>query len=413
MAKKVLILCDAFAPPLYVTRVINLCKNLNQEEWEPTIIAEQFPGDDFNTDICKLHLMKYYNEKNKLSLMSKRIMHLLLNHKEKCFEKFIYSTVDIKSFDLILCSVFYLFPLQTAQRISQKHYIPLIIDIRDMTEQWGNQNKFYHPGLHLGYNLNFIKQIIEKRNIKLRNAAIAKADIVTTISPWHRDFLSKINPNTQLIYNGYDTTRFYHQAIKTDTFNINYTGKIYDFNIRNPHLLFQAINELHSEGKITPDTVKINWYIEPEITEELTQLTSKYSINEYNNIFQFVPQEQIPTILNEAAINLILINKVGDGGPYGIMTTKFFEALGVEKPILCISSDEDCLAQTIRYTQSGIATRKVNDVKNLIIEQLEIWKTNGHTHIETKNREIFTRQYQAKQFTELFNSLINKENQRN
>ncbi len=412
MAKKVLILCDTIAPPLFATRVMNLCKNLNQEEWEPTIIAERCPGVDFKTDICKLHQMKYYDESNKFSSTIKRAMHLIFEHKERCFEKFIYSTVDVKSFDLILCSGFYIFPLQTAQRIAQKNSLPLIIDIRDLAEQWGKTNKFLYPGKELGL-LSSLKQIIEKSKNRLRNDAIAKADIVTTISPWHRDFLSKINPNSQLIYNGYDTTRFYPQTIKTDTFNINYTGKIYDFNIRNPHLLFQAIKELHDEGKITPDTVKINWYIEEDAKEKLTELIEKYDIVGYNNISDFVPQEQIPTILNEASINLILTNKTGDDGPYGIMTTKFFEALGVEKPILCVRSDEESLAATIAYTQSGIAAITVDEVKNLIIEQLEIWKTNGHTHIEAKNREIFTRQYQATQFTELFNSLTDKKNNKN
>lgn len=412
MAKKVLILCDTIAPPLFATRVMNLCKNLNHEEWEPTIIAERCPGVDFKTDICKLHQMKYYNENNKFLSTIKRAMHLIFEHKERCFEKFIYSTVDVKSFDLILCSGFYIFPLQTAQRIAQKNSLPLIIDIRDLAEQWGKSNKFLYPGKELGL-LSSLKQIIEKSKNRLRNTAIAKADIVTTISPWHRDFLSKINPNTQLIYNGYDTTRFYHQAIKTDTFNINYTGKIYDFNIRNPHLLFQAIKELDREGRILPDIVKINWYIEEDVKEKLTELIEKYGIEGYNDIFDFIPQDQIPTILNKASINLILTNKTGDDGPYGIMTTKFFEALGVEKPILCVRSDEDCLAQTIANTQSGIAATEVDEVKEFILKQLKVWEANGYTHIETKNRELFTRQYQAKQFTEIFNSLTNKENQTN
>ena len=88
------------------------------------------------------------------------------------------------------------------------------------------------------------------------------------------------------------------------------------------------------------------------------------------------------------------------------MTTKFFEALGVEKPILCVRSDEECLAQTIKETESGLAATNVEEVKNFILHYYNQWQEQGYTHVNVKNKELFSRQNQALQFEKIFNSAI-------
>ena len=87
------------------------------------------------------------------------------------------------------------------------------------------------------------------------------------------------------------------------------------------------------------------------------------------------------------------------------MTTKFFEALGVEKPILCVRSDEECLAQVIQETESGLAATNVEEVKNFILYYYNQWQKQGYTHIKIKGKEQFTRQNQAKQFEKIFNQI--------
>ena len=86
------------------------------------------------------------------------------------------------------------------------------------------------------------------------------------------------------------------------------------------------------------------------------------------------------------------------------MTTKFFEALGVEKPVLCVPSDEECLAQVIKETNAGLAATSTEQIKTFILEKYAEWKQNGYTR-QKVNKEIkqqFTRQYQAKQFEQIF-----------
>ena len=85
------------------------------------------------------------------------------------------------------------------------------------------------------------------------------------------------------------------------------------------------------------------------------------------------------------------------------MTTKFFEALGVEKPILCVRSDEGCLAQVINETQSGLAATSVEEIKEFISTYYAQWEKQGYTRIDIKDKEKFTRQNQALQFEQIFN----------
>ena len=92
------------------------------------------------------------------------------------------------------------------------------------------------------------------------------------------------------------------------------------------------------------------------------------------------------------------------------MGTKFFEALGVEKPVLCVRSDEECLAQVIQETNAGLAGTNAEEVADFILDKYAEWKKNGFTH-QAVNQEVkkqFTRQYQAKQFEQILLKLIHE-----
>lgn len=405
MAKKILILTDPFDPPLYVPRINNLCKNLNKSKWEPHIFTEKVIDVNYTTNLYPLHQMPYYKSKNKLYWTYKWALHFLFQNKDIQLQKFIEANTNINNYDLIFCSSFNLFPLTTARRLASKYNKPLIIDLRDITEQWGKQVYFSHTISKFSALNNYIYKHVENINIKRRNKAILMADAITTISPWHLNFLKKINNNTHLIYNGYDNNIFTPQQINADTFDITYTGRIIDLQFRNPNLLLEAIHQLDIEKKISPDKVKLKWYIGNTQKNELHTLIQQYNIQPYNHFFEFIPNNEIPTLLNKSSINLILTTKSSDNGPHGIMTTKFFEALGVEKPILCVRSDEECLAQVIKETESGLAATCVDEVKKFILHYYDQWQKQGYTHVNIKNKEQFSRQKQALQFENIFNKV--------
>ena len=88
------------------------------------------------------------------------------------------------------------------------------------------------------------------------------------------------------------------------------------------------------------------------------------------------------------------------------MTTKFFEALGCEKPVLCTPSDEECLVQAIHETNAGIASSDPDEIKDFIMSKYHEWQTNGFTRQTVINKQQFSRQHQAEQFEQLFLSLL-------
>lgn len=190
------------------------------------------------------------------------------------------------------------------------------------------------------------------------------------------DFLHQFNKNVHLIYNGFDPVQFYTKDVVSDSFLITYIGKIYEF--QDISLVEQAIRELN-----LPD-VQLNLHTPDHNT---------------------IPITSVGTELRKSSMAVVLTNPSAKG----MMTTKFFEALGCEKPVLCVPSDEGCLAQTIKNTNAGIATSDIEEIKAFILEKYREWKTNGFTHQAVINKEQFSRQHQAEQFEQLFLELINKQ----
>ncbi len=400
--KKVLILCDAFIAPSYVPRVTNLCKNLLSSEWRPTLCSEQYPGENWGTNQYPAHLMSYYTKTTGLHWAVLYLLNTLFQYKDYRFERFITRKVNIKEFDAIICSTFNLFPLTTAHRISRKYNVPLLVDLRDIAEQWGKTAYLSPQRPQNSLTIAFSK-LTERINLRRRNRVLRHASAITSVSPWHKDFLSQFNTNTHLIYNGYDKTLFQHLDIEHPTFDINFSGRIYDFKSRNPELLLQTIREMHEQHLISPDEVRINWYIDNESHAPLRDLLQQYNVADYNHIHHYIPTTEVPHMLNTAAINLLLTNNTQN--QHGIVTTKIFEYIGVEKPILCIPNDHSLLEQIITETQSGIATDNVETIKQFILHWLKIWRKTHKTHINIKNHQQYTRQAQALQFIGILDNM--------
>ena len=124
----------------------------------------------------------------------------------------------------------------------------------------------------------------------------------------------------------------------------------------------------------------------------------------------YVPATQIPHILNSSSILLILTNKASQKGPKGTMTTKLFESFAVEKPVLCVRSDESYMEETIRKTETGIAAHTVKEVYGFILHYYLQWKEQGYTTINPNREaiETFSRKKQAEQFIRIFTKLTEK-----
>ena len=399
--RKILIVTDSF-PPNFAPRMGLLSYHLEKMGWDITIISEDNSEIHYNLPNLpkKVYRYNYQANASKTEYYLKSALNLIYDHKTNSFLNKFYKEIKNEYFDLVLCSTFNEFPLNLAYKISKKLNIPLLCDIRDLAEQFGS--KIYDTnGQTHNYLGRYFTNLLRKRRIQRRNYVLKKANAITTISPWHLDFIKRYNKNVYLIYNGFSEKDFIAKEVKSNSFNIVYTGRLLDLNTRNPELLFKAIEELKLEK------LRIVWYVDNTsreiISKELENYPITKSISEINNL---VSVSAIPNLLNESSIILVLTNKSTEDGPKGIMTTKFFEAIGVEKPVLCVRSDEGCLSQVIKETNAGLAATNVEEVKSFITQKYKEWENNGFTKQNIVSREKFSRENQAKQFVEIFNSLI-------
>lgn len=393
MNRRILILCEAIAPPAFSPRVITLIEWLQASGWQCVLITEECAEQNYNIDICPSYQMPVY----KHTLSDK-----LCWGKDKALYRFAKQMVDIRSFDLIFCSSYYYFPLYAAQLLAEEYHIAIAVDLRDIAEQWGDLDYFTRSITPLKKLNYLIGKIYERKQLRKRNKILRSANLVTSVSPWHQNILSQHNANTHLIYNGYDADAFVPKDIACDKFYITYLGKLYSTQLRDPRLLFEALRQLVEEQAINADLVRVLFHTDPRGMQEIQDLGNDYQITQLLDINGYIPREEILPVMHKSSILLVLTCQSTPTGTHGIMGTKFFENIGVEKPILCVRSDEECLAEAIRTTNAGLSATHVEEVKAFILEKYHEWQTHGYTHQPVINKEQFTRQDAAKRFEQLF-----------
>ena len=406
MSNRLLIISDAFNRPLYVPRITSLCKYLTRKGWEITILTEKLDSEDFQVPNTKFLAMPYYFG-NKLRRHLQWFCDKLWQRKDKCLFNYAQKQLDINQFDCILCSSFNVFPIQASFKIAKKAHKPLVIDLRDIAEQWGGASYMVNSMKSWKFIGKHLTSCYIDRTTKQRNKMLQQANAITTISSWHKNFLCQYNPQTQLIYNGYDPELYDHKAIKTTEFIISYIGRIYDLQSRDPKLLLQALSEIKQENQL-PNNIKLIFHIEDAFISTLQDLTKEYNLYEISNINGYIPRVEAIKLLERSGISVVLNENPDTCKVEGVMTTKFYESLGCEKPVLCIPSDNGELAQTIRKTNAGLASSDVNEIKSFILEKYQEWKANGYTHQNVIGKEAFSRQKQAEQFDQLFIQCINE-----
>jgi len=301
-----------------------------------------------------------------------------------------------------------LFVLQASFEIAKKWDLPLIVDLRDIREQ---KPLLVDRNISLKTMLfNHFDRSFERMVISLRNNIIKKAEAVISVSPWHVNFLSNFNKRTCLIYNGYDPEMFTPlKPVTVKKFLITYTGLIMKSEERDPSLLFQAVIKLDKCGIINDQQFRIHFYSPEKCRIHIEENCYYNLVKNYIDFFDYVDYLDVPRILNESSVCLVLTNRSGNNGTNGILTTKFFEYLGAERPVLCVKSDEGILAETIISSNIGIAARTVDEAEDYINDKWIEWKIKGYTTAEV-NREFkihFSRKTQAGQFIEIFERVLN------
>jgi glycosyltransferase involved in cell wall biosynthesis len=394
-----------------------LCKYLKINGWNPVVVTEFIDDNTFlflkgDTEVTYVQYYKKTGFAGQIEWGRIMFLDLFLDYKNKILYREALKQTAKHDFKLILCSSYRTFPLSAAEKLARQTGLSLIVDMRDIIEQYtGNEFIMHKIPKLLGLEKLMIRYF-RYRNLKERNIALRRAKAVTTVSTWHVSVLKQYSPNVHLIYNGYDPEFFFPLNTKEKKFCITYTGRILSTEMRNPDLLFKAVERLVSENVIHSGEFEINWFTDKKSESIIGNEVSKYPvIKDFMVYHGYVPATEIPGILNSASILLILTNKTGEKGPKGVMTTKFFEYLAIGKPILCVRGDESCLEEVMNKTKSGLSAHNAGEVYEFIKQHFEDWKSNKSAADLSDRKEIkkFSRKAHAAQFMVIFKQAIDNE----
>lgn len=150
---------------------------------------------------------------------------------------------------------------------------------------------------------------------------------------------------------------------------------------------------------------RLIWHVEQDMIIPTKKLMAEFHLSDICSIEGFIPRDDAALLLQKSSVSILLTNHPGEGQAKGVMTTKFFEALGCEKPVLCTPSDDGCLRDVINYTNAGIASSEVSDIKTFIMEKYREWEDHGFTIQNVSHKEDFSRRYQAKQFADIIRTV--------
>ncbi|MCL2400028.1 MAG: glycosyltransferase [Defluviitaleaceae bacterium] len=404
--KTVLIIANSF-PPSFNPRMGYLSKYIGEYGWNGIAVSllKDYDTNSFGFLSGYIPCTYIFKEKQKKNI-GQRIV-----HKVKKTLSFFFPTISIKwgdgkkmnihieellsknTIDIILCSTSRFFPLENAHKIAKKYKIPWVADLKDIYEQYIFAD-------------NIKNKLQKKINIIYRNRILKNANMVITVSNKHVEILSNYGINSRCIYNGADTDIFFPtKEHNFDIFKIVYTGRLFDPKVdRDISPIFSVIRQLSLNKDIDYKYFRIQFYTDFESQVIVNRLKDHFCIPEFVDCFDPVPAINIPNILNKSSIlTLFMSNK-----NTGILTTKLFEYLAVGRPILCIWSDEDAVEDIINNSNSGLAAKNEDEIKSFIMSKYNEWLKTGYTnsYINLDYIKNFTRKYNAQQFVELFNSIL-------
>lgn len=410
--KRVLILCDLF-PPAFGPRMGYLCKYLRPLGWEPVVVTERVPSGGFEmlSQTCEVHSVDFYPAKQawkrRLKWAAVQLLSLVWDYKNWKLKRVAQEVCKGKSFDVVLASTYRTFPLRAAASIAREKGWPLVVDLRDIVEQYAGSEFIAHRLPEVPLLKPWLISRFRQKSLRERNAALRRANAVTTVSPWHVSVLSRCHARVHLIYNGFDPAIFYPRRERTEQFVITYTGRLLSLAMRDPSLLFAGLRQLEAEHFLAPDICRVDWYVDDASWQLVRTEAEKWHVSPFMHRQAYAPAAAVPQILNRSSVLLLLTNRASGNGPKGIMTTKLFESLAVRKPILCVRNDEGVLEETLRETGAGCAASTVAEVCAFLKENFRAWQRDGYTQTAVRDVQIarFSRAEQAKQFVQLFESL--------
>ena len=273
-------------------------------------------------------------------------------------------------------------------RLSAKFKIPWVADFRDLPDPFLNQN--------------ILNQIWINRINRRREEYIKTCSSVVSVSDGLLKGVNLFVSRKCVIFNGYDE-RLHNTAkhnSKGKYFEIFYCGSIYKGR-RDPSSLFTAISVLLREKKHLRPFLKIKFVGIGNV--DFPEIKSLEISDTLEIIKDRVSYADSIRMMHQASLLIHLSHR----NESGIMTTKIFDYLAAQKPILSIPGDNDCVDELLRKTKAGVSLDDPNEIAKQIHHWFCLWM-DGKKMIDPNQLEIskYSRSHQSRQLSRVLDGII-------
>ncbi len=279
-----------------------------------------------------------------------------------------------RQFDVIYVSAPPFSALRVGARLSAASGVPWVAEFRDL---WTCNHAYDKPRWRL-----VLEKYWEDRLLK-------SASALTTVSPPLSDKLARHGLPVWVVRNGYDPDDLNfieHPNVLADKTEllIVYTGSIYP-----EHYDIETFCEGLALFSSTARRARVK--VVGRNVASLVEAAVRYGVLSLFDVSTTVPRVEALGLQKAADVLLMFL---WQGGEEGVYTTKFFEYVGAERPMLAIGKNDNDVGQWIHSSSLG----KVVGTPREVAEQLTNWhqqKLTGDLQVAvTTSRSEFARDKQ-------------------
>ena len=247
--------------------------------------------------------------------------------------------------------------------LSNKFQIPWIADYRD---DWTTSEIIQPKGK--------FESIIHRLQQKSEQKWVGTASLITSVSPVYTDRISQfVKVPGETILNGFDELLPKIASEDNQSFVIVYNGTLYDTQDLEGFIraVIRCIGLFRNKINIQIQFPGVCY--DPNQERRLNAL-----IQGYESFFLLtprIPKEEVIYLQQRADLLLMLTHR----GQKGIPSSKLYEYLALQKPIICYPSDNDIVEQILVNTGVGV----IADSEKLLFD-----KTNEFIRLKLNGKQI-------------------------
>ncbi|MFA7676889.1 MAG: glycosyltransferase [Candidatus Omnitrophota bacterium] len=276
--------------------------------------------------------------------------------------------------------------LAIADKVSRQMRIPWLADFRDAYQ----------------FTDTVVSKIMRPNRLFYEKRIVKSASIITSVSEGFSQSLENRHMRkVEVVHNGFDPDiTDFKQSNYFPKFEIVYTGGI---NFGRPDLksLFDVLEELITMKKLNPKDIQVTFY--GEGNERKFKKTYRKSLSSIVRDYGYICRRECLDKQRNATI-LLLFTAPGTGW----MTSKVYEYLVAQRPVLAIPHDGRGISKVLLKAKAGISCTTKNEIAKAIMRWYEEWKNTGTVLWEGNKEYIagYSRKKQANQTAILLDRAI-------